>query len=235
MENQKFEIKIDGDTKELIIREGGALPVKEQRVVSVTGTIEAPKEFLAKRLPTIDRNKSHVLFSYDGMYIKFNVNEDSHYQTTIVGKTELNPELVKFRINTEKLWTKDELKQFLKMNRANFNELDANMKIITNLAKFSANIQAQIDDQSDDRGNAKKGVEVSVKTDLDLNFVLNMPIFTGQPKSKFKVDICFDVRDKGINLWFESPELQELILAQREKLINDNVEPFKKDFVVIQQ
>ncbi len=234
MEN--VEIKLSENQKELVLREGQALKLQEPRVVNIDGTIESPQEWLKKRKDTIDAKKSHVIFSYVGMFIKFIVNESDHYATTITGKTNLNPDLVKFGINSDaKKWTKNELKQFLKMNRAFFTDVDSNMKIVTNLEKFSASVQTQIDDHKDDRGNAKKSLDVKVDSNLDLNFSLNMPIFTGQPNSKFQVEICFDVRENAITIWLESAELQESIITQRAILIEKNIADFKEDFVVIEQ
>ncbi len=236
MEQQKIEVHLNEGQKELVIRHGDALELQEQRIVEITGTIAAPAEFLAKRREGIDAKKSHVLFSYNKMYIVFNVNEDSYYQTIIRGNTAVNPDLLKFGINNDKkTFTKNELKQFLKMNRAFFKDIDSNLKIVTNLEKFSASVQTQIDDHKDDRGNKKNNTEIKVDSNLDLSFVLQMPIFLGQPNSTFQVEICFDVRDNAITIWLESPELQESILKQTVELIDKFVEPFKSEFVVIEQ
>lgn len=233
--NDKIEIKLNENQTELIIREGDALPLKEQKIVDITGTIVAPAEYYAKR-KDIEPKKCNVLYSYRDLFIKLTVNEDSAYATTITGKATLNPDLTKFGINSSsKTWTKTELKQFLKMNRAFFADVDSNLKMVTNLEKFSATVQAQIDDHKDDRGNTKKAFEVKVDSNLDLNFTLQMPIFIGQATTSFQVEICFDVRDNGITIWLESPELQEAIIKQREILIDKNIECFKADFVLIEQ
>lgn len=236
MENKKIEINLSEAQKELVIREGDALTLQPPKIININGTIQAPQEWLMKRKSTIDPKNSHVVFSYNEMFIKFVVNESDHYATTITGKTNINPDLAKFGINSgSKTWTKNELKQFLKMNRAFFNEIDSNLKIVSNLEKFSASVQTQIDDHKDDRGNKKQNLEVKVDANLDLNFVLNMPIFTGQPDSKFQVEICFDVRESAVTIWLESPELQETIVKQRAILIEQNIEDFKSEFVVIEQ
>ncbi len=233
---EKIEVNLTETQKELVIREGSALKLQEPKIVEINGTIEAPQEWLRKRKDKIDCKNSHVIFSYIGMFIKFVVNESDHYATTITGKTNINPDLLKFGINSDaKKWTKNDLKQFLKMNRAYFSDIDSNMKIVTNLEKFSASVQTQIDDHKDDRGNAKKSLEVKVDSNLDLNFSLSMPIFTGQPDSKFLVEICFDVRENAISIWLESAELQEAIITQRAILIEKNIEDFKAEFVVIEQ
>lgn len=237
MENQKIEVVLNENQKELIIREGQAEKIQEPKIVSLTGTIESPKEWLLKRKESgqFDAKDCHVTFSYEKLFIKLVVNESDHYATTITGQAVLNPDLVKFGVNAGKLWTKNELKQFLKMNRAFFKDVDSNLQIVTNLEKFSASVQTQIDDHKDDRGNKKQNIEVKVDSNLNLNFVLQMPIYIGQSDSVFQVEICFDVRENTITIWLESPELQETIIKQRALLIDKNIEPFKSEFVVIEQ
>lgn len=231
----KIEVKVDGNVKELIIREGEAEKIQLPKVVNITGTIAAPAEYLTKRKSELKPKQCHVLFSYIGMYIKFIVNEENHYSATITGQTQLNPDLKKFGINDNKLFTVKELKQFLKFNRVFFAEADANLKMITNLERFSASVQTQIDNHSNDRGDKKQSLEVKIDSNLDLNFVLSMPIFIGEAPEKFQVEVCCDFKDGQTSIWLESPGLQALIVNGRQTLIDKNVEPFKSEFVVIEQ
>jgi hypothetical protein len=227
-------IYIRGETKELTILRGDALPKREPKIVSIKGTIGAPAEYFRKR-PDIEPKKCNVIFSHQETEIILTVNESDYFATTITGKAVLNPELLKFGINTNKTWLKSELKTFLKMNRSFFKTTDEAMQIVSNLEKFSAQIQAKIDDQSDTRGNSKKGAEINVTTDLKMDFTLNIPIYIGQLKSTFKVEICFSVTDGGVTIWLESPEMQEAILNIRGTLIDSNIDCFRKDFVCIER
>lgn len=237
METQKIEVHLAEGQKELVIREGQAIEIKEPVKLDITGTIQSPKEWLAKRKASgqFDAKNCHVLFSYEKMFIKLFVNETNHYRTIITGKAEVNPDLAKFGINSEKTWTKDQLKSFLKMNRAFFRDRDENLQMVTNLEKFSASVKAQLDLHKDDRGNSKSNAEVKVDTNLNMNFTLRMPAFIGQPDIDFKVEICLDVRDAGLTIWLESPELQEAIINGRKKLVDDNIDCFREEFVVIEQ
>jgi hypothetical protein len=238
MENNNIEINFSENQKELIIREGAAELIKEPKIINLEGTIQAPKDYYEKRKDKkqFEPKDCHVIFSYDKLFIKLVVNESNHYSSTIIGKALKNPDLEKFGINSgNKLWTKNGLKQFLKMNRAFFKDIDSNLKMVTNLEKFSAAVQIQIDQHKDDRGNSKNNSEVKIDSNLDMSFDLQMPIFIGQKTSTFKVEICFDVRDNGITIWLESPELQETIIQQRQILINENIDCFKNDFALIEQ
>ncbi len=230
----KLKVIVENGIKELVIREGEAEILREPKIVTLKGTIGSPAEYFAKR-KDINPLKCNVVFSYINMKIVLVVEETDHFGTTVIGQAVLNPDLVKFGINSSKIWIKNDLKTFLKMNRAFFKESDEAMQIVANLEKFSAQVQAKIDDAADNRGNSKKGVEITVSTDLKMSFVLNIPIYIGQPKSTFTVEICFSVTDGGVTIWLESPELQEAIIKQRETLIDENLKPFRKDFVVIEE
>lgn len=229
------KITVENGIKELVIRQGDAEKIQLPKIINITGTIASPAEYLLKRKSELVAKNCHVIFSYIKMYIKLIVDESNHYSATITGQTELNPDLKKFGINETRLFTIKELKQFLKFNRIFFAEIDANMKMITNLERFSASVQTQIDAHSNDRGDKKQSLEVKIDSNLDLNFVLNMPIFTGESASKFQVEVCCDIRDGATSIWLESPELQSLIITGREALIKKNIEPFKSEFVVIEQ
>lgn len=236
MSKEKIEINVAEGVKELIIREGEALPLKEPTQVKIAGTITAPAEFLSKRTEEVVKPKqSNVVFSYEGMYIVLTVNESDGIPTIITGKLQPNPELKKFGINEGKKFTIKDLKQFLKMNRYFFSDQDENIKIIGNLEKFRASVNSQIEQESSNQGNKKQHYEVKVDSNLDLNFTLNMPVFVGQPNSKFQVEICFDVRDQSIEIWLESAELQQIILSGRQVIIDKALESFKEKFVVIEQ
>jgi len=237
MEEQKINITLAEGQKELVIREGKAQEIKEPVKLDITGTIQSPKEWLEKRKESnqFEAKNCHVIFSYEKMFIKLFVNETDHYRSIITGKAEVNPDLAKFGINTDKTWTKDQLKSFLKMNRAFFRDRDENLQMVTNLEKFSASVKAQLDMHKDDRGNSKNNAEIKVDTNLNMSFILKMPAFIGQTDIEFKVEICLDVRDAGLTIWLESPELQEAIINGRKKLVDDNIDCFREEFVVIEQ
>lgn len=234
--DNKLELQVENGIKELVVREGSAMPVKEPIAVSINGTISAPSEFLEKRKKDIEINKCYVLFSYLEMRVNFCVNENDPYRTMITGQTKLNPDLEKFGINKGKTYTIKELKQFLKMNRVFFADIDANMKMVTNLEKFSASIQTQVDNHSNDRGDKKQNLEVKIDSNLDLNFTLNMPIFIGELNARFVVEVCCDYLDGSTTVWLESPGLQALIVAGRIGMVDKAIKPFKDyKIVVIEQ
>lgn len=235
MESPTIEIKVAEGVKELRLMQGKAENPKEPKIINIEGSIGAPAEFYRKKKKNLVPEKCHVLFSYAGMFIKLIINEQDYYAGTVEGKTCLNPELEAFGINKNKIFTISDLKSFLKMNRIHFTSAEENMKLVSDLEKFNAQISAEITKEADSRGNKNDQYTVKVNSNLALKFNLNISIFTGEAKKKFQVEVCCDYREKAVSVWLESAELNEIILSERERLITANVEPFKELFAVIEQ
>lgn len=232
--NQNIEVKVEEGVKELVIRNGNAANIHEPKIVTITGTITAPGKFLEKRKNDHEDNKCHVLFSRHSMEINAIFSEDSQFSSKVTGKLELNPELAEYGINKNKTFNISDLRSFLRMRRAHFSDRDKAMKLIEHLSQFKANIQKEVVQHDDTRGNTKDNFESKVTSNLDLKFSLTMPIFKGQTAKKFGVEVCFDVSEREVKIWMESPELAEVILKDRDSIIDKEISLFK-DYVVIEQ
>lgn len=232
---ENIEIKVEAGIKELVIRHGDAEKLHEPKKVILAGTIDAPAEFFRKRPDQVKKEQCHVLFSFRDKKIVLVLDEKDPHGGSVTGRLISNPELDLFKINSKSSLTIQDLKELFKTGRGFFASADENQKAITNLEKFRLSANVVIEKDNDNRGNVRDLVEATVKTSLDLSFKLNMPIFIGQPAKTFLVEILFDVRDKGVTVWLDSPELRSLIIEDREKIIGAALEPFKKDFVVIEE
>ncbi len=233
--NQNIEINVEKGVKELVIRHGDAAPIREPKIVVLDGVIDAPAEFFRKRPDQVKKESAHVLFSFREMTIALILDEKDHFGGKIIGKLIDNPELKPFKINSGSgSFTVQTLKELFKTSRGFFASADENLKAISNLEKFRLNAELVIEKDGDDRGNKREMIEQKVTANVDLSFNLNLPVFIGQPSKKFKVDILFDIRDKAISIWLDSPELRTMIIEDREKIINAALEPFRKDFVIIE-
>lgn len=225
MEN--LTVKIEGEQKELIVRTGQALPEKEPKIVNITGNILAPGNWLKIRKgnPELD----HVLFSRDKMKIVFSQNETQAYGTTIIGELRLNEDLKKFKINENHLWNTSDLAKFLKMNRLFFSDADQCAKMVSELNSLKAKIQTEIEQSQNDRGNSKQVLNVKVDSNVPLKFKLKMPIFIGFPAKTFNVEICLETTERQVSVWLESAELNEIILGERDSILNTEIAKFVKE------
>ena len=105
-------------------------PVK----VDLTGTIEAPLNWLEKRVGDIDQHKAHVVVNRDKLQIMLVINEDDAYTNgKIVGELKYSEIFLKLGINSDKQWQPEVLSRFLKLNRSLFLDKTENMKVVTAL------------------------------------------------------------------------------------------------------
>ena len=232
---EELNVTVTDGVKELVIRKGDAPKVYDPKIVSLSGTITAPRLFNEKRNKDHKENKCNVVYSKTAMHITATFSEDSYFSTVVKGELLFNPDLNAFGINNpNKKWQLGELRSFLRLRRAFFYEREKNMKLIENLSSFKAKIDTEVTQASDSRGNLTDALETKVKGNLDLSFTLQMPIFKGQPDKKFKVEICFDVRERQVDIWLESPELAEFSQRDRDSIFESELKTFTK-YVCIEQ
>lgn len=248
----KVEVKVEEGVKTLVLREGDAEVIHQNEKVEIEGTISAPWKFFKERMmialdgsPTgmtdkiqHDMKLSHLVFSYQRRYVNLIMVENNPIKYIVKGKLIENPDIKKLQVNTGKKFTSKELCDLLRMNKFFFADKDQNGTVIQNLQKIKVSIQTQIEKEANDKTGDKRDLyDVKVNRDqTPLEFNLSLPIYVGQPATKFKVDINIDVRDRNIDFWLESPELAELLEAKCREVIDAEVKQFEeKGLVIIEQ
>lgn len=224
---------------EIVVREGDAAIIREKNVLDWSGTITSPREWWENRVGKHKMHKpkfANVIFSKFEKRIELTVNENSHFNKKVKGKLLFNEELVEFGINGKTVRSIRDLAEFLRMRRFYFPDRDQATAIIANLMKFKVRVDQEIVAEKDNRGNVNESILKKVTTDLATDFTLEMPIFKGQPKRKFKVDVEFDIRDRAVSVWLVSEELREIELKDTEDIFMVELKPFKEaDVVCIEQ
>jgi hypothetical protein len=211
--------------------------------VEISGTIQAPGNFIQKREDKHESKKANVLYSYRGLYINLRTEEDADNQQNdrkqlyyqINGKLLKNPMIEDLQVNTKKRFSVKDLTEMLRFNRQWFADKDSNLTIVTNLQKFKLTAQAEIEANNDNRGNAKDLYEIKNTSNMDLGFVLEMPLFIGQPKKKFRVDIEYRIIDRNIEVWLTSADLAEALALDAIEIIDKELTRFPTTFVFIEQ
>lgn len=238
---EELNLKIEQpQSGELIIREGQALPLKEPVKISITGNIKAVGNFLKCRdnnsslWQKIHSNQAIVLVDRNKMTIRLSTHPNDCYGTEITGCLELSDELLKFAINTDKTYDKQALVKLLRFNGLYFDDKEKHSALLAAYQSFSANANTDIKDDSDKRGNKIANFQKKVTTNIPDDFILNIPVFKGMPTMRFRVEICLDVTDGGARFWFESVELNEIIISERDKIIDAEL-AFCKDLVIIEK
>lgn len=120
----------------------------------------------------------------------------------------------------------------IKFSRLHFESEEKHAMLLAAYRSFNAKAYIDMASDSDNRGNKSNSFNKKVETNLPVDFVLNIPIFKGQDRLKFHVEICLEVTDGGCNFWFESVELHELIEIESGRILNGELEACS-DYVVI--
>lgn len=240
MENLTLKVEsVSGN--EIIIREGDALPQREPVKINISGDIKTVSAFVAGRKDVSDTlaghqfiNKGRAIVEVDKQKrtIVLMLDPANPYGGVITAKMELNPDLVEFYINAKKTFKQKELVDLLKFSGLAFDNAEKHQMLLRSYQAFNAKAYIDMASDSDNRGNKSSSFNKKVETNLPVDFVLNIPIFKGQERKRFSVEICLEVTDGGCNFWFESVELKELIEIEGEKILKDELESCN-DYVVI--
>ena len=202
---------------EIIIREGEALEPQEPRTVNILGVIDSPYRWLEKRKDIIDLRQCNVQINRESMLITLSVGEHDHYVDLINGRLLLSEEFKRFGINEGKYITGMELSDLIRMNRTCFESKTKAMELVTIMRNFKATVTSQIEASDDKKGNVSQLRRQTVEGNQPPSFELRIPIFKGQPRQTFTVEI--DIDPDTLQATLVSPDAQDLIVENRDKLM----------------
>ena len=204
---------------ECVIRFGDALEAKEPRTVNILGVIDTPLRWLEKRGGIIDQKQCNIQVSRETMLITLSIGEHDHYVDFINGRLLLSEEYQRFGINKGNYKSGLEMSDLIRMNRTYFAEKKIAMDLVSIMRNFKAKVTNDIENSDDKKGNVSQVRRQAVESNLPPSFELNIPIFKGQPKQKFTVEI--DIDPDALQATLVSPDAQDMIVEQRDALIDD--------------
>ena len=228
---------------EVIVRKGEAakavdpLPEKEPLKCNLSGTIDAPANWLEKRASELDSKAIYAIVDREKLSIGLVVNEtDARNKRTIVGKAEMSEVYKDFRINDNDGWEPSKLGQFVRLHRAFFEESKVATELVAKLKKFSANVQSKLAKEQDRNGSMKVAYEQEVTSNLPTSFKVNIPIFKGEEKRLIEVEVDHYIQGADCYLQLFSPDALDVVENTTENLLRAEVERLQKavpDIVVI--
>lgn len=202
------------DGKDMVIRFGDALPLKEPKYVSIHGTIDAPARWVEKRKDDIVSADAHILVDRDHMTITLNTDENNFYSDQIVGTLTLSTEMQEFGINTGEYMSCFDMADRIKQLRTYFETQQEAMKLVTELRSFKAKIDKELELSDDKRGNQTIMRAQTVESNLPKSFKVNMPIFKGTEKRTFEVEVEINPNDLSCTL--VSPDAHDIVVQERD-------------------
>ncbi len=232
--NNKIDLKIDGNT--LILREGKALEEFHPEVLNITGVLDSPLRYLEKRIDTIDMKKAHILVDRNKMSITLRVDEKEHFGDTIIGELSLSPDFIRFGINTGEYRTTLEMAEFIKMNRAFFENRSEAMDLVHQLRKFKAKVEKDVESEyNPNKGDKRVLIQQAVESNVPSSFNVLLPLFTGYKARPICVETYFNPEDMTCTL--VSAEANEGIVDCRDEEISRVLESIQKvapDIVILE-
>jgi hypothetical protein len=237
MSNEKIEIKLSDNQKELIIRQGIAEPIHEQKAYTyIEMLITSPADWFEKRVNNIQVNPMdcHVVADYKDRSILLVLNERDKTVDKIGGMLIINEELEKLCINKGPVSIRT-LAKTLKMKRHLFADKEDCMRLVSELLSFRAKIEKEVEKFDDRRGNKRDLTAHVVNSNLPKGFTLNLPIFEGMEKFTINIEIEIDVNDTDTTVTLISPDLEELIITQTDLVFEKELSRFVNGVTIIKQ
>lgn len=222
--------------QETIIRFGDALPLKEPKAVSISGTIDAPARWVEKRKDDIVSADAHVLVDRDHMSITLKTDENSAYSDQIVGVLTLSSEMQEFGINTGESMSCFDMADRIKQLRSYFETKQEAMKLVSELRNFKAKIDNELELSDDKRGNQRILKSQFVESNLPKDFKIQLPIFKGMKKETIQVEVEINPNDLFCTL--VSPEAHDIVVQQRDMHMDaviDRIKDAAPTIVIIEQ
>lgn len=217
------EININNDNEHQIVTvyEGTAPIVREPKIIETTGNIDAPYKWLEKRLEYIVEANAHIIVTREEMKIELTLEDKDFYGDTITGKAEFHPAFKKFAINKPEYRTTQEMAQLFKMNRSYFENKSLAMDLVNELLNFRAKISTEIEKLDDKRGNKRDLQDQTVNSNIPRNFKLHIPIFKGEAKQTFEVEIF--IKSDDLTCCLVSPQANDMIEEMTDAIIDNEL------------
>lgn len=211
-------------------------PVK----VDLMGTIEAPLNWLEKRVGDIDQHKAHVVVNRDKLQIMLVINEDDPYTNgKIVGELKYSEIFLKLGINSDKQWQPEVLSRFLKLNRSLFLDKTENMKVVTALKQIETKVEQAVSRERQENGNVGLSFKQQVaNSNIPERFTLKIPVFSGGSYTEVAVETFVTIDGAQISIALQSAAANDVIEYSKDITIGDVVAKIREiapEIAIIEQ
>jgi hypothetical protein len=227
------QITINGlSGNELIWREGKAPDVYVPKPLVINGNIDTVTRYLEKQkaILTVVAGVflANVLIdrSDEKMSISLFVDPKGQSPDTITGKLEFHEDFERFGINSGKEYSTTALAELFKMNRSCFKDRQVAMSLVKDLRSFKAKVDKEVEKMTDDRANYNIKLSQAVESNLPESFYLNVPVFKGQEKRTFMIEI--NINPDSLACSLISPEANDYIADEKNKIIDEQIAKIKE-------
>jgi len=239
-------LKMIGGPGEYVLRTGAAPKIQEPQLLNVDGLISAPREFYEARkhltrlvtgigpmpftpveVPYFALVNTHVLFNLAKRKISLVTREKEYERECVTGTVYQSNEFSDF-FASGSTFTPASLAKHLSKYRYLLADQGQGMRLISELRNFKASVSADVKQANDRRGNKENALVVSAESNVPLEFDVRMPLFMGEPPSRFKVEIYVEVLGgSSFELTLEAPDVPLVVDASILEIFDRELKPFK--------
>lgn len=210
----------------LTVYEGTAPVVRDPKIIDITGNIDSPFNWLEKKVEEITEIQCHIIVAREDLRIELRMNDKEYHGDTVTGKAEYHPAFKKFAINTQEYRTTHEMASIFKMNRSYFENKSTAMALVSELQNFRAKVSTEIEKLDDKRGNKRDLQDQVVNSNIPSGFNLHIPIFKGEAKRTFEVEIFIKADD--LTCCLISPQANDMVEDFRDEIIDRELDRIKE-------
>ena len=241
-DNQPIVVNLPEGQNTLTLMQGTAPKQLDQLApvkFEASGIIDAPLEFLKKRVGDIDQHKAHIFIDRDNLAILLVFNEDDPYTMGKVGGVlRMSKIFEKFGINTDKQWEPEQLGQFLKLNRTYFVSREENMKVVNALKMFDAKVNQSVQRETKENGNKAFSFRQAVDSNIPESFKLCLPVLSGGQSVEIDVETYATIDGAHVSIALQSPGANDIVEDIRQNYISNMIEKLREvapEIVIIEQ
>ena len=241
-DNQPIVVNLPEGQNTLTLMQGTAPKQLDQLApvkFEASGIIDAPLEFLKKRVGDIDQHKAHIFVDRDNLGILLIFNEDDPYtQGKVGGILRMSKIFEKFGINTDKQWEPEQLGQFLKLNRTYFVSREENMKVVNALKTFDAKVNQSVQRETKENGNKAFSFRQAVDSNIPESFKLCLPVLSGGSTMEIDVETYATIDGAHVSISLQSPGANDIVEDIRQNYISNMIEKLREvapEIVIIEQ
>lgn len=241
-DNQPIVVNLPEGQNTLTLMQGTAPKQLDQLApvkFEASGIIDAPLEFLKKRVGDIDQHKAHIFIDRDNLAILLVFNEDDPYKMGKVGGVlRMSKIFEKFGINTDKQWEPEQLGQFLKLNRTYFVSREENMKVVNALKTFDAKVNQSVQRETKENGNKAFSFRQAVDSNIPESFKLCLPVLSGGSPMEIDVETYATIDGAHVSIALQSPGANDIVEDIRQNYISNMIEKLREvapEIVIIEQ
>ena len=223
---KEIQVQLDGDQKELILREGQAPKLREFSGYQISASVASVIDYYKKRKGNpITTLNSYLAINKNKAEVELVINDTvTAERISITGQLTPNKDFVDLGINNNKLFSETELESALRKRPHLFNDVDTYNKFMSSLRNFSSDVRVAFSKSDNRAGSASANASVDVKTDgLEKTVQLKISPWADAPAQTFNINIYVTSDGGFAKFYLESVDLM-LMQEQIKEEAFSNIE-----------